>query len=360
MGQKINKPIILFEGKYTKKDLDKLKKNNKIWKIIDIYENQLEELFEINNPLKTKQSEYIENKLIDQELVGNWIYFSWNGHLVHTVNEEEYFSLRTNRNKNLINKKEQDDLYGFCVGMVGLSVGGSIAAGLSYQGIAKDIKLAEFDTLETTNLNRVRAGISDVGTKKIDIVCRQVYEINPYANLYCFSEGLTKDNIKDFIYTDPKPKVIFEIIDDFQMKILLRLEARKAGIPVVMMANLGDNILIDIERYDLEPDLPLLNGLLGDLPEKILENPNEDRNKYAVQIVGIENVPTKALESVREIGKTLVGRPQLSSTVTIGGGLGVYLVRMVAMNRNLKSGRYKVKFDNLFSLSDNQGDERAI
>ena len=49
------------------------------------------------------------------------------------------------------------------------------------------------------------------------------------------------------------------------MKVALREAARLARVPVVMLANLGDNVLVDIERYDLEPDLPIFNGILGDI-----------------------------------------------------------------------------------------------
>ena len=50
MNNNLNSPIILIEGKYSEKDLDRLKKENKIWKINDVYKSQLEELFEILNP----------------------------------------------------------------------------------------------------------------------------------------------------------------------------------------------------------------------------------------------------------------------------------------------------------------------
>ncbi len=134
------------------------------------------------------------------------------------------------------------------------------------------------------------------------------------------------------------------------MKILLRLKARKLGIPVIMMANLGDGILIDIERFDLDKKTPIFNGVIGDLPEKILDNPDEDVNKYAVQIVGKENIPDRAIESVMEIGKTLIGRPQLSSTVTIAGGLATYLTRKIALKELNWGGRKMIKFDEVLHV----------
>lgn len=335
------KPIILEEGKYTKNDLEKIKKQNKIWKIIDIYNQQLKELFEINNPsLKVPKD-------IQKRSEGNWIYFPWNGYLIHTVCEKDYFILRTNRNKNLITKSEQEKLSKVCIGIIGLSVGSATALNLTYLGIGNTFKLAEFDNLETTNLNRIKAGLHQVGLPKVDIASEQIYEINPYIKLELFPKGLTKDNLEKF-FQDPIPQIIFEIIDDFEIKILIRQKARKLGIPVIMPANLGDSVLIDIERFDLDKSLPLFNGAIGDLPEKILENPLEDRNKYAVQIVGLENIPKRAIESVKEIGKTLVGRPQLSSTVTISSGILSYLAKSIVLGENISSGRYRIAFEDFF------------
>lgn len=350
------RPIILYEEKNTKEDLEKLTDQEKIFKIHDAYELQLRELFEIRNPNLVNTSDYQHylNSFIEERLkgkhVGNWVFFPWNGNLVHTLNENEYFDLRTNRNRNLISIDEQKSLRDFNVGIVGLSVGSNIATGLAYQGISNNLKLAEFDSLETTNLNRIKASIKDLDRKKIDITAEQIYEINPYANLQLYDDGLTKENLSDFLEKDFTPNLIFEIIDNFEMKILLRLKARDLGIPVIMMANLGDGVLVDIERFDLNKKLPLFNGVLGDLPEKILDNPKEDVNKYAVQIVGRENIPERAIESVTEIGKTLVGRPQLSSTVTISGGLAAYLTRRIALKQLDWSGRKMIKFDEVFDV----------
>lgn len=134
------------------------------------------------------------------------------------------------------------------------------------------------------------------------------------------------------------------------MKIRIRLEARKNKTPVVMLTSLGDNLLIDIERYDLEPNLPLFNGLIGKTPEEILSKPVrlEDKNRYAVQIVGKENVPQRAMESLKEIGKTLVGRPQLLSTITVGSGVAAYLAREIALGNNVQSGRKLISFFSTF------------
>ncbi len=344
------KPQILYEGKYSNKELSLFKKQRKIFKEINSFENQLRELFEIKNPkllksqnFKKKQQIFINNRLQSNKL-GNWLYYPNDGTLLHTVNEKEYFELRTNRNKNLITKTEQSKLYESCIGILGMSVGSNLATTLAYHGVAKTLKLAEFDTLETTNLNRVRANITDIGRSKLDIAIDQIYKINPYANTLEFPAGLDDTSIKFFL-RKPRPKIVFEIIDDFVMKIKLRLMARKLGIPVVMMANLGDRVLVDIERFDLNKNTPLFNGILGDFPEVVLKNPNENPNKYAIQIVGIENIPQRAIDSVKQIGVSLVGRPQLSTTVTISGAVGAFIARKIILGDKKLKGRILLDLD---------------
>ncbi|MBU0546338.1 ThiF family adenylyltransferase [Patescibacteria group bacterium] len=351
------KPTIFFEGTYTAEDVLRFQADNSIKEVRDIYGQQMSELFEIRNPSLRHTAQYqgeLEKFLCARQTCGssgNWIYFPWNGIFVHTLTKDDYFRLRTNRNKNLITEEEQTALSQSTVAIAGLSVGSGIAVNLAYAGIASTLRLAEFDNLETTNLNRVRAGLADVGKSKSSITAHQVFEIDPYLNVQSFNEGLTGQNLSQFILSEPRPKVIFEIIDSFEIKIKMRLMAREAGIPVIMLANLGDSLLVDIERFDLNRNLSLFNGVIGDTPENILRNPDiteADKHKYAVELVGIENVPSRALASVREINNTLVGRPQLMSTVAVGGGIGAYLARKIILGETLKSGRKIMRFDDLF------------
>lgn len=353
------KPIIFFEGTYTVDDINNLKEKEQIFAIHDIYKSQCEELFEITHPslkssgdYKKQQRKFVhERSKPTAELRGNWAYFPWNRRLLHMVGRDEYHELRTNRNKNLITEAEQTKLLDFPIGLAGLSVGSAFALNLAHSSMGSALKLAEYDTLETTNLNRVRARVDQVGMPKVDIVAQQLYEINPYINLVLYRHGLTEQSLSDFIETSPVPRLIFEMIDNFEMKIHLRLAARKARIPVIMFSNLGDNILIDIERYDQDNATPLFNGVVGTIPEEILKNPdktNVEKNKYAIQLVGPKYIPQRALESVLEIGKTLTGRPQLMSTVSIGGGIAAYLARRIALGDSVPSGRHFVKFDQAF------------
>lgn len=346
-------PIIIRETQQERFDLKEFKTTHHVFRTTDLFEGQLKELFEISNPhliyqqdFKKRQTEYV-NKRLAMGSLGNWIFFPWSGELTHILDETEYSQLRTNRNKNLINDQEQKILSKFPVAITGMSVGSHIASALAYSSIAGSLKLADFDILSTTNLNRVKARITDVYKPKIDIIAEQLYGVNPYITLQLYPQGVREDNLEDFFTKGFRPRLIVELIDDFKMKIRLRIEARRRQVPLLMFTNLGDSILVDIERYDLTPNLELFNGLVGPAIEEILKNPiTEDLKKeLAVKLVGANHVPTRALETLQEINKTLVGRPQLYSTVTAMSGVAAFIIKKIALGENVQSGRKFVPLD---------------
>ncbi len=360
MGKKIidKRPIILAEGEYSERDLALFQKKHNIWKVVDIYENQLTELFEITHPqflhtsiYTAKRSEFVKSKLKDKsKLNGNWVYFPWSGILVHMVNKNDYEILITNRNKNLITSKEQKKLSEAVIGVTGLSIGSNVVITLIHSGIGSTMKLADKDTLQTSNLNRVITGVWSIGDHKLDIVCKKAYEVNPYIDLIRFESGLNENNLIEFVTATPKPNLIIELMDDFKMKIRLRQLCRSNRIPVLMMTNLGDSILVDVDRYDLDDQLPLFPGQAEELIDDILNKDltPEDMKTYAVLLVGKRNVPQRAIESITEIGKTLVGRPQLMSTITVASGVASFIARRIILGKSVKNGRKIVKFDKVF------------
>ena len=223
--------------------------------------------------------------------------------------------------------------------------------------------LADFDELETPNLNRVRATLADVGTPKSRVVAQQIWDINPYASLHQFSSGVNEQNIDDFLGGNQPVTVVFDEIDDFKTKLRLRHASKLKRIPVVMLTGLGDSVLIDIERYDLEPELAIFNGLIGGLESEIMNSTitANDARRFAAQIVGIGNVPTRAIESLLEMGKTLIGRPQLGSTVAVESAIASYVVRQLLLSDSLTSGRYRLDLATLFNLpsATAESDERG-
>lgn len=358
-------PSILVEGSYTQADLYAFK-NKKVWKFKDIYLSQLTELFKINNvallgkkEFETKYKEFIKERSIPTtELRGNYIYYPWSGFLLHTVTTEEQNSLRTNRAHNLITPIEQKRLGQFTAGVAGLSFGNGIALSLIYSGIANSIKLADSDVFETTNLNRVRVGLPSVDELKTTVTTQEIYEVNPHANVQVFTDGLSDNNLDDFVNGEKKLNIVFDVVDDFAMKVKMRLAAKKARIPVIMLTSLEDSILVDVERYDVNPGAEIFHGLLGSVANELLTKKmtEEDKARYAMTIVGSEHVSFRNLSSLVDIGKTLVSRPHLFSTVSIVCGLAAYIAKRIALGENMPSMRKHVIFNEILDVLPNKDD----
>ena len=366
MDKKIsNKPTILIEGHYDESDLSKLKAAD-IWKFHDIRLGQLRELFEIKNPelINTKAFEekfdiYLKEKSPNgKELSGDYIYFSWSGVLLHTVGEEDIETLRTNRTKSLISSEEQEKIRNFTAGVAGLSFGNGIALSLIYSGASRTIKLADNDLFETTNLNRVRVGIPSVNQDKTTITANEIYEISPYADIELFNEGLNADNLEDFIKGAKKLNIVFDVVDDLAMKVRIRLAAKKAKIPVVMLTSLEDSILVDVERFDLNPDSEIFHGLLGEITEELLtrEMTESEKAKYAMAIVGPQSVSYRNLLSLSQVGTKLVSRPHLFGTVSIVCGIASYILKRIALNEDMPSMRRLVRFNEFLDIAPNLDD----
>lgn len=361
----IQTPIFLEAGSYGKEDLAALRNNQKIWKQNDIITGQLAELFEVMYPEQlqapdflVQQQAFVAQKLGDRpDLVGNWVYLPWNGQLIHMVQQDDFERLRSNRNQNLVTAGEQSMLGEVSVSIAGLSVGNGIAMGLAQHGV-RTLRLSDDDIIETCNLNRLRAGVHQLGLSKQELIAQQLWEINPYLNL-SFVGRLTEKTMPDF-FGPAKPVAVFDEIDDFEMKIRLRIAARKLSIPVLMLTGLGDNILIDIERYDISPKAELFNGLLGSLPDEILSLPvtESTKKRYSMELVGAKYVPTRALASLVQINHTLVGRPQIASSVIMEGGIGAFLIRRLSLGQDLPAGRYYLSLPEIMKVDDIDFDQR--
>jgi len=317
---------------------------------IEAFEPSLKELFFIRNPHWKKEMADAQKALAEflnhHGLNDIWIYFPWSDTLVHTVPEDIYFVLRTARNRNIISEAEQTNYRNISVGIAGLSVGSAILSALVISGGPKRLKLADFDEIEISNLNRIRASLLDVGMNKTTVAARNLWEIDPFAELTLFDSGVSRKTIKDFILTNPRLDVFMDEMDSLDLKIMSRLVCREEKIPVLMATDNGDSIILDIERFDQEPKRPLFHGLIGDMDADDLKNlAYKDWLKLATKIVGPEYLTERMQDSLLEIGKSLPAVPQLGTSAAVAGSAIAYAIRRIANRQDLPSGRYTVGFE---------------
>ena len=201
------------------------------------------------------------------------------------------------------------------------------------------------------DLNRLRAGISEIGLPKTVLLARQIYEFNPYPRISLFHQGLTLHNLDEFLLGSPRLQVVVDECDDLAMKILLRERARSLHLPVLMETS--DRGMMDIERFDLEPERPLLHGFIGDIKAADIspELSNDEKIRYILPLVGVETLSTPAAASMVEIKKTISTWPQLGSEVALGGAIVTAAVRRLALGKPLPSNRHYVDVEALLSQS---------
>jgi len=358
------KPVFYRLRKENEQELLKelLSKDPSI-QIYDTIKSQLAELLKINNPQNKLSADEINSSIAalekdgSLEHIGVWVYYPWSRKLVHILDEEDFIKVRTNRNLYKITHGELAVLREKKIGIIGLSVGQSIALTIATERICSEMHLADFDNIELANMNRLSfSNLYNLGAAKVIITAQKIAELDPYLKVTCFAEGITESNIDAFMGDGPdKLDILVEECDGLEVKILSRIKAKEKGIPVVMDTN--DKGMLDIERFDLEPDRPILHGRLAELealgtPEllkKLHILTPEERTRYVTQIIGMENVSEEMMHSLMEIKKTITGWPQLSSAVTLGAAMVTDTCRRIALGKLTTSGRHFVHFTDLLN-----------
>lgn len=331
------KPVFIENEKLLKKFL----KNNPHVVYVDAFISQLKELFFIENHKfigENKKSVY-KSKYFIEFLKKNkkayiYVYFPWNNTLVKNITKNNYLILKTNRNQDLITKEEQKRLSNLKIGVFGMSVGSNIAFVLTQAGISNSITIADFDNLETTNLNRILGGVHQIGLNKTIVASRGIYEDNPFARVNLMQKGINEKNL-EFLLKNKKLDCIIEEVDDFSVKVKVRILANKYKIPVIMITDNGDGVVLHIERYDLgykkifNKDFSYWKNLM-----KRKLNREEVGGIIINDIVGGEDkVDPNMIKSVKKvISKELVSWSQLGSAAILGGVVVTYAIKEIYKN----------------------------
>jgi molybdopterin/thiamine biosynthesis adenylyltransferase len=277
----------------------------------------------------------------DEDLLAepkSWAYYPWRRVVAGILGPRGFRAVRLNRNRNLITAKEQERLGQLRIGIVGLSVGQAIAYTVAQEGLCGSLRLADFDELELSNLNRVPAAMFDQGLNKATVAARRIAELDPYLAVEVFSRGIMPTSVDAFL---DGVDVLVEECDSLDTKVLIRQAARARRIPVVMAT--GDRGILDIERFDSEPNRPILHGVLGDVDlAELSELPNEDKVPYALRMMDGARLSPRMAASLVEVGNSLSSWPQLAGDVTLSATLVTEAVRRIGLGEELPSGRVRI------------------
>ncbi|WAS93802.1 Rv1355c family protein [Nannocystis punicea] len=320
--------------------------------VYDALEEQLIDLIRTRNPserisdlaARERVRLYLGETAPDE--YGVWVYYPWAVRLVHLLDEAEFIELRTNRNKYKLTPEEQARLARKRVGVVGLSVGQTVATTMALERSVGEIRLADFDRLDLSNLNRIRSSVHNLGVSKVLITARDIAEIDPFLKVVLYPVGVHDDNLSAFLLRGGKLDVLIDECDSIDIKLKLRVTARLHKIPVLMETS--DRSLIDVERFDLEPTRPIFHGLVGNIePERIANLSTEEKIPYVLKIIGEGTMSSRMVTSMIEIESTIKTWPQLGSCVVYGGGAAADIVRRMNLGQMNYSGRFIADIENI-------------
>lgn len=348
-----HRPVVLDRARADDEaTFRELRERGPVWAVHDTLDAQLRDLVRARHPRRVPWTDAECRPEVDAllggaapERWGRWVWYPWSGDLVHLLPPAEFHELRTDRNRYKLTPEEQAALRGRTIGVAGLSVGNAIALTLAQEGAAGTLRLADFDTVELSNLNRIRAGVHQLGLPKTVLAARQIAELDPYVAVELFPEGLTESCLDAFL--DGLDLVVDEC-DGIAIKFRLRERARARRLPVVMETS--DRGLLDVERFDLEPERPSFHGLVGEVRAgELVGIDNERKATLMMQIIGASTTSARACASLMEIDRTISAWPQLASDVALGGATIGAVARRLLLGHPVPSGRRWVDLEAVVS-----------
>lgn len=162
------------------------------------------------------------------------------------MDTEQLISREFARNIGLLSVSEQKRLLEARIAVAGAGgVGGLHILTLARLGIGK-FNIADNDIFEPVNVSRqFGANAHTMGKNKAGVLEQMVKEINPYADVRTFHEGINNDNISAFL---DEVDIFVDGLDFFEIDIrrLAFKSARERGIIALTSAPLGFGATLEI------------------------------------------------------------------------------------------------------------------
>ena len=323
-------------------------------RIADTIGAQLQELARTRYPSPAQLAErdaFIAKALHDaggEASYGTWAYFAWSRTVVHLLPEDDYYAVITSRNHDKITLGEQATLRTKRVAVIGLSVGGEAAVGIAQEHLCGELVIADFDELDLSNLNRLQAGIDELGENKAHIVARRIARLNPYLPLRVFADGVTASNIGDFL---DGVDLLVEECDGLTIKYQIREKAKRRGINIIFGAD--ERGFLSIEPHAHDPSFPIFHGRITAPPKPRAEYPDALSffKALAEWIGGWEHISQRSRDSLLAVEQRLCGYPQLASEARFNAGVLGHTARVMLLGAQLPASLQYIDLDELVGMT---------
>lgn len=306
-------------------------------RVIDTFERQLDDLAVIRHPAAEPATRRAwRDAVVDGEgggeALGTWVLLPWERRAVRLLDADDFHALVTDRNRDKITRDEQARLRTRTIGVVGLSVGGEIAATLAQENLCGTLVLSDFDRLDVSNLNRLAAGVADLGLPKTTLVARRILTLNPYLTVEIHPDGVSTGNADAFL---GGLDLLVEECDGLAMKPLLREEARRRRLDVVFAAD--ERGFLSVEPYGRHPEGEIFHGLLRrpQLPRESYPSALEHMKALAEWMGGWERISERSRASLERLGRELSGYPQLAGEARLAAAQVAHVARRLLLGEPL-------------------------
>jgi molybdopterin/thiamine biosynthesis adenylyltransferase len=177
--------------------------------------------------------------------------------------EDNHYQQMTDRNIGIINPVEQERIANAVVAQAGVGGNADVVITLAQMGF-QHFRIADPDVYDTSNLNRqLGARVSTLSRNKAEVVAEDVREINPNADIKVYSNGVTWENVEEFV---EGADIVLDGLDVSVMHLRKKMFdlARARGIPVITCPVIGWGAGIAI--FDPKKS-PSFGEFFGEIPD---------------------------------------------------------------------------------------------
>jgi molybdopterin/thiamine biosynthesis adenylyltransferase len=179
---------------------------------------------------------------------------------MNSINDPEF-----SRNFGFWNEAEQQAIRDSCGAIAGVGGDGyQLGMTLVENGIGA-LNIGDPEVFERENINRVPgARVDTIGRKKVDVFREEALKKNPDIIIRTFDEGVTPDNIQEFM---EGATIAFDETELTMLNLgtMVAREARRRGIPDVLVMNIG--FAASVTSFHPEgPTFEEMMGIPNDMP----------------------------------------------------------------------------------------------
>lgn len=295
---------------------------------------------------------------------GSYVYYPYSGHIVQYAPPYWHHLALLASNSRLMNSPSMDlswdevrtRLRNLHPAIAGASVGSKIGDTFIKLCRPDAVTIADFAAYKPTNANRTDIAYDDIVLSKAQEEAHQqrgffrlngmqnkaisfakrMHRIDPFVQIYPIQEGITRENVREFV---SPASVIIEEVDvsiDIEAKIFIREESREQGKMFIMLTDLGSAVQWDIRPFHLHKDIPLTS----DCSDSNLRQLNQESRKsrdaffnYMDAFIGNYYRQTGELNAIMsgKIPSVVSSIPQLGSSTSIASGLAAELSARMAL-----------------------------